>query len=315
MYAYIARRLVLLVPVMLGVSLLVFVMIRLIPGDIVDSMLGMDATTPEVRAELRQLFGLDQPMYLQYLHWFGGVLHGDFGVSLRNSQPVSDAILSHLPVTVELALLAVLVSCSFAIPLGVVSALHRNTWLDLLVRVAGLIGVSFPSFWLATMLLLISSLAFHWLPPPIFVGPQQDVRVNLSQMLMPMLSLAAGHSAVTMRMTRSAVLEVLRRDYMRTARAKGLLERTVIMVHGLKNALIPVITVLGLQMGYLLGGTVIIEQIFSIPGMGWLLLNGIYQRDYPVVQAMTLLLAVSFVLTNLIVDIFYTVVDPRIRYA
>jgi peptide/nickel transport system permease protein len=315
MYAYIARRLVLLVPVMVGVSVLVFTMIRLIPGDIVDSMLGMDATTPEVKAELRQLFGLDQPMYVQYLHWFGGVLHGDFGISLRNSQPVSAAVLSHLPVTIELALLAVLVSCLFAIPLGVISALHRNTWLDLVVRLAGLVGVSFPSFWLATMFLLISSLIFHWLPPPIFVGPQQDVGVNLAQMLMPILSLAAGHSAVTMRMTRSAVLEVLRRDYIRTARAKGLLEQTVIMVHALKNALIPIITILGLQMGYLLGGTVIIEQIFSIPGMGWLLLNGIYQRDYPVVQAMTLLLAVFFVLTNLIVDLFYTVVDPRIRYA
>src|SRR5262249_49918645 len=158
----------------------------------------------------------------------------------------------------------------------------RNTGLDLVVRVTGLVGVSFPSFWLATMFLLIASVVFHWLPPLIFVGPQQDIRVNLSQMLMPVLALAAGHCAVTMRMTRSAVLEVLRRDYMRTAQAKGLLSRTVITVHGLRNALIPVITVLGLQMGYLLGGTVIVEQIFGIPGMGWLLLNGIYQRDYPV---------------------------------
>jgi peptide/nickel transport system permease protein len=313
-YAYIARRLALLVPVLIGVSVLVFVMIRLIPGDVVDSILGAD-TKPEVRAELRQLFGLDEPMYLQYLRWLGGVLHGDFGVSLRNGQPVSDAILSHLPVTVELATLAILLSCSIAIPLGVISALHRNTWLDLIVRVGALVGVSFPSFWLATMFLLISSLAFHWLPPLIFVGPQQDIRVNLSQMLMPVLALAAGHCAVTMRMTRSAVLEVLRRDYVRTARAKGLLNRTVVMVHSLRNALVPVITVLGLQVGYLLGGTVIIEQIFGLPGMGWLLLNGIYQRDYPIVQAMTLLLAVSFVLTNLIVDVVYTFVDPRIRYA
>jgi peptide/nickel transport system permease protein len=299
---------------MLGVSVLVFVMIRLIPGDVVDSILGMDAT-PSVRAELRQMFGLDEPIYIQYLHWLGGVLHGDFGVSLRNGQPVSDAIMSHLPVTVELASLTLVLSCSIAIPLGVISALRRNTGVDLVVRVAGLAGVSFPSFWLATMFLLIASLAFHWLPPLIFVGPQQDIGANLSQMLLPVLALAAGHCAVTMRMTRSAVLEVLRRDYMRTARAKGLLSRTIIAVHGLRNALIPVITVLGLQMGYLLGGTVIIEQIFGIPGMGWLLLNGIYQRDYPVVQAMTLLLAFSFVVTNLIVDIVYSVVDPRIRYA
>jgi peptide/nickel transport system permease protein len=314
MLRYVLQRLVMLVPVMLGVSVLVFTMIRLVPGDIVDSMLGTEVTTPEVRAQMRATFGLDRPMYVQYLQWLGSILHGDFGVSLRNGEPITSLILSALPVTVELAVFAVVLSCSVAIPLGVISALTRNSWTDLVVRVVGLVGVSFPSFWLATLFLLIAALAFHWLPDPIFVSPFQNLGGNLSQMLMPTLALAAGLSAVVMRQTRSAVLEVLRRDYVRTAQAKGLRERTVIVAHVLRNSLIPVVTVVGLQVGFLLSGTVIIEQIYSIPGMGWLLLNGIYQRDYPKVQAMTLLLAVFFVLTNLIVDIIYVVVDPRIRY-
>jgi peptide/nickel transport system permease protein len=314
MFKYILERLLMLLPVMFGVSVLVFTMIRLVPGDIVDSMLGQEVVTPEVRAQMRATFGLDRPLHVQYLYWIGGVLQGDFGVSLRNGQPITFLILSALPVTLELAVVTVILSCSIAVPLGVISALKRNSWTDLLVRVTGLVGLSFPSFWLATLFLLIASLVFHWLPAPIFVSPFQDLGGNLSQILMPTVALAAGLSAVTMRQTRSAVLEVLRRDYVRTARAKGLREQTVIVGHVLRNAQIPVITVVGLQVGFLLSGTVIIEQIYSIPGMGWLLLNGIYQRDYPKVQAVTLLLAVFFVLTNLIVDLIYVVVDPRIRY-
>jgi peptide/nickel transport system permease protein len=314
MARYLARRLVLLVPVLFGVSVLVFVLIRLIPGDVVDVLLGTEAVNPQVREEIRSLFGLDQPMYLQYAHWLGGVLRGDFGVSLRTGQPVTAAIARNLPVTIELALLSVLLSSSLAIPLGILSALRRSSASDLLIRLTGLIGLSFPSFWLATMLLLVSSLYFRWLPPPVFISIRESLPQNLAQMALPTISLAAGLSAIVMRMTRSAMLEVLRRDYVRTARAKGLPERAIVARHALKNALIPVITVIGVQAGYLLGGAVVIEQIFSLPGLGWLLLNGVYQRDYPMIQATVLLLAVFFVLTNLLVDLAYAALDPRIRY-
>jgi len=303
-----------LVPVLFGVSVLVFSMIRLIPGDIVDSMLGQEAASPAVYAQMRATFGLDRPMYVQYIQWIGGVLRGDFGVSLRSGQPIVGSILSALPVTAELALVTLVLSCSIAIPLGVISGLKRNSWTDLVVRTTGLLGISLPNFWLATLFILIASVGFGWLPALIFVSPFQDLRVNLSQIIMPSVVLATGLSAITMRQTRSAVLDVVRRDYVRTAQAKGLREQTVIVRHVLKNALIPVITVVGLQVGFLLSGTVIIEQILGIPGMGWLLLNAINRRDYPVVQAVTLLLAVFFVTANLIVDILYAVVDPRIRY-
>jgi peptide/nickel transport system permease protein len=314
MVRYLARRLVLLVPVLLGVSVLVFVLIRLIPGDVVDVLLGNEAVNPEIREQIRSLFGLDAPMYVQYGRWLGGVLHGDFGVSLRTGQPITTAIGRNLPVTVELALLSVLLSSCVAIPLGILSALKRSSVIDLVTRLTGLIGLSFPSFWLATMLLLISSLYFRWLPPPIFVSLRESPAQNLAQMALPTISLAAGLSAIVMRMTRSAMLEVLRRDYVRTARAKGLPERAVVVRHALKNAMIPVITVIGVQAGYLLGGAVVIEQIFSLPGLGWLLLNGVYQRDYPMIQATVLLLALFFVLTNLLVDLAYALLDPRIRY-
>lgn len=313
MYHYITRRLVLLVPVMFGVSVLVFSLVRLIPGDVVDLLLGMDAT-PTIRAELRRTFGLDDPLYVQYLRWAGGILQGNLGVSLRTSQPIATTLLRHLPVTIELAFLSILVSSVIAIPLGIISALRRNSGTDLATRLIGLIGLSFPNFWLATMLLLVTSLYFRWLPAPIFVTITEDWATNLSQMALPTIALAAGLTAVVMRMTRSAMLEVMRKDFVRTARAKGLSERVVLSRHALKNALIPVVTVVGVQMGYLLGGTVIIEQIFSLPGMGWLLINGVYQRDYPMVQATTLFLAFSFVITNLLVDLAYALIDPRIRY-
>ena len=315
MYHYLARRLVLLVPVLFGVSILIFALVRLIPGDVVDVLLGGESGSPEVRDELRALFGLDQPIYIQYVRWLGGVLSGNFGVSLRTGQAVGTAILTHLPVTIELTVLSLVVSCALAIPLGILSALRRNSVTDLLSRLLGLIGLSFPNFWLATMLLLVASLYFGWLPPPTYANPFDDFGINLQQMLLPTITLAAGLTAIVMRMTRSAMLEVLRREYLTTARSKGLPERLLLRRHALKNAAIPVITVVGLQIGYLLGGAVVVEQIFSLPGIGWLLLNGVYQRDYPTVQATTLLLALAFMLANLVVDFLYAFLDPRIRYA
>jgi peptide/nickel transport system permease protein len=314
---YIARRLALLVPTVVGISILVFALMRFLPGDVIDTMVGPELIknfSPEQRATLLRMFGLDQPGYVQYARWLGGVARGNLGVSLRTSLPVTTLLGQSLPITAELALLAVCLSTLVAVPLGVLAAVRHNGALDLLAHLLGLIGLSFPNFWLATLLLLVTSLSLHWQPSPEWVSPFTDPLTNLQQMLLPALSLSLALMAVVMRMTRSSMLEVLGQDYIRTARAKGVRERTVVLRHALKNAAIPVLTIIGLQIGGLLGGTVIIEQIFGIPGIGWLILNAIYQRDYPVVQGGVFFVAVVFVVINLLVDLTYAWVDPRIRY-
>jgi peptide/nickel transport system permease protein len=294
---------------------LIFVLLRFLPGDIVDIIIGTEGSaTPEVRATIRRMFGLDQPIYVQYFVWIGAVLRGDLGSSLRTSEPVAGILLSRLPITIELAFLSVVISVAMAVPLGVLAAVRRGGPIEIASRLVGLIGLSLPNFWLATMLILVASLYFNWLPSLIYVSPLSNPLENLKQMAMPAFSLALALMAIVLRMTRSAMLEVLGQDYVRTARAKGLGERLVLMRHALKNALIPVVTVVGVQMGTLFGGTVVIEQIFGLPGMGWTFVNGIYQRDYPTVQGAVLLLATSFVLINLLVDLTYAYLDPRIRY-
>jgi peptide/nickel transport system permease protein len=315
MFRYFLSRLFWCIPVMLGASVLIFVLLRFLPGDIVDIILGTEgAASPEVQATIRRLFGLDQPIYMQYLVWLGAVVRGDLGSSLRTSEPVTGLLLSRLPVTIELAVLSVGLSVLMAIPLGVLSAVKRGGPVELLARLVGLIGLSLPNFWLATMLILIASLWFGWLPSLIYVNPLSNPLENLKQMILPAVSLALALMAIVLRMTRSSMLEVLSHDYVKTARAKGLGERVVLMRHALKNAMIPVITVVGIQMGTLFGSTVVIEQIFGLPGMGWTFVNGIYQRDYPVVQGAVLMLAFTFVLVNLLVDMTYAYLDPRIRY-
>jgi peptide/nickel transport system permease protein len=315
MFRYFLSRLFWCVPVMLGASVLIFVLLRFLPGDIVDIILGTEgAASPEVQATIRRLFGLDQPIYIQYLVWLGAVVRGDLGNSLRTSEPVTGLLLSRLPVTIELAVLSVGLSVLMAIPLGVLSAVKRGGPVELLSRLVGLIGLSLPNFWLATMLILIASLWFGWLPSLIYVNPFSNPVENLKQMILPAVSLALALMAIVLRMTRSSMLEVLSHDYVKTARAKGLGERVVLMRHALKNAMIPVITVVGIQMGTLFGSTVVIEQVFGLPGMGWTFVNGIYQRDYPVVQGAVLMLAFTFVLVNLLVDLTYAYLDPRIRY-
>lgn len=312
---YILKRMFMTIPVLIGISLLIFLLMRLIPGDVIDSLLGLEATlSPEVRETLRKVLGLDAPLHIQYLRWIGDLLQGDLGRSLRTGHLVAETLLYRIPVTVELTILSVLLALVFAVPLGVLSAVFPHGKIDFLVRFLGLIGLSFPNFWLATMLILISSLYFNWFPPLMFVSPMTDLRGNLSQMALPAVSLALALMAIVMRMTRSSLLEVLRQEYIQTARAKGLIEGKVIFRHALKNAFIPVITVVGVQAGYLLGGAVIVEQIFGLPGLGWMLLNAIYQRDYPVVQATVLFISLMFVLANLFVDILYSYFDPRIRY-
>jgi peptide/nickel transport system permease protein len=288
---------------------------RLIPGDVVDVMLGSDVVmNPAERAILRAMFGVDQPLHIQYLRWLGSVLQGHFGTSLRTTQPVLDMIFQRVGITVELALLSVVLSAVVAVPLGMMAAIRRNGATDLAAHTVTLLGLSMPYFWVASLLLLASSALLQWSPSLIWVSPFERPLTNLSQIALPVLSLSAGLMAIVMRMARSAMLEVLDQDYIRTARANGVRERGVMVRHALRNAAIPIITVIGLQTGYLLGGAVVIEQIFGLPGIGLMILDGIYQRDYPVVQGAVLFVAVVFVVVSLLVDLTYAFLDPRIRY-
>lgn len=315
MGGYILKRIVLALPVLFGITVVVFLLVRLIPGDVIDAMLGTEGSLrPEVREQLRKTLGLDRPLYVQYFTWLADIVRGDLGRSLRTGQPIVENLAGKLPITLELAFLSILMSLIIAIPLGVISALRRNSSSDFVVRLLGTAGLSLPNFWLATMLILIASRYFRWGAALIYVSPFEDLIENLKQMLLPSLALALGLTAVVMRMTRSSLLEVLSQDFIRTARAKGVHERWVLYRHALRNALMPIVTIVGIQTGHLLGGAVIIEQIFGLPGLGWFLLNAIYQRDYPAVQAGVLILAIIFVVTNLVVDLLYAVLDPRIKY-
>jgi peptide/nickel transport system permease protein len=316
MFKFLLRRLLILIPTLIGMSMLIFVMMRLLPGDIVDAMVGMDSTvTDEAKQELREAFGLADPWPVQYTRWMGEILRGDLGTSFRSREPITDQLLRALPITLELAFLAILISIPVAIPLGILSAVHQNSKLDLIARVLGLIGLSIPSFWLATLFLLFTSLTFRWVPSVTWINPLENPLGNLQQMALPALALAVQLMAVEMRMMRASMLEVLRQDYIRTVRAKGLGERAVLYRHALKNAFIPVVTIIGIQIGVLMGGSIIIEQIFGLPGVGWYLLQGIFNRDYPIVQVTTLFLAAIFVFINLFVDMAYAFLDPRIRYS
>ena len=312
---YLARRAVWTVLALLGVSVLIFFLVRLLPGNIVDIIAGTEGQLGRAqRAAVLREFGLDQPLPVQYLLWLGNMLQGNFGWSFRTGQPVATLIASRLPITIELALLAVLSVALVGIPLGVAASVSRSLRVRTLVQIVGVLGLSLPNFWIAILLIIGASSLFGWLPALIYVTPWADPWVNLQQMFLPVLSLSLGLSAVVVRMTRSSMLEVLGQDFIRVARAKGLATRAVLLRHALRNALVPIVTVLGLQTGFLLGGVVITEQIFGLPGLGWTLLNGVYQRDYPVVQGTVMVFAVTFVLVNLLVDLLYTYLDPRIRY-
>ncbi len=317
MLSYIARRLIVVfLPTLLGISILVFGAMHLIPGDFVDVMLGIG---PDVSAEQREVIarahGLDKPVPVQYVVWLGNALTGDFGRSLRTDQPVAEVIIDRLPATLELAALATVASLLLAIPVGILSAVRRNGVIDALARVAALIGLSIPNFLLGTLLILFVSLRWPVLPTTGFVPLSEGIGANLKSLVLPTISLGALLAASIMRMTRSALLEELRKEYLTVARAKGLSGRAVVLGHALRNALVPVVTVVGIQTGYLLGGTVIVEQLFAIPGVGRLALDAVLQRDYPVVQGTTLFIAASFVLVNLLTDLVYGFIDPRISRA
>ena len=317
MNGYLAKRLLGAIPTLIGVSFLTFLFIRLIPGDAIAARLGTStALTPEQLASLRAYFGLDQPIPLQYWNWLVSLLHGDAGYSIRTGRPVFVEIAQRLPATSELAAAAAVIAIAVGVPLGLVSALRPRSRLDLAVRVGGLIGLSLPSFWLGTLIIVLFSLYLRWLPNTGgYVDFAQDPHGNLRLLLFPAITLGVALAAATMRMTRSAMLDVLGADYVRTATAKGLAPPVVVRRHVLKNGLIVVVTLLGIQIGQLLGGTVVVEEIFSVPGVGRMLLAAIIQRDYALVQGAVLVIAVLFVAVNIAVDLLYGYLDPRIRLA
>jgi len=313
MSRYIIRRLLLMAVTLLGVSVFVFGLIRLLPGDAV-TMLLQDYAYAENLDALRAKLGLDKPVYVQYWEWLGRVLRGDLGASLRSRQPIIDELARRLPITAELGLLAMLIGLLISIPVGVLSAVKQDTITDYLARGVAVAALAIPGFWLGTLVITFPSIWFRWTPPlqytPIYVDPIK----NLSHVVIPAAILGIGLSGTLMRLTRATMLEVLRQDYVRTAWAKGLADRVIIFRHVLRNALIPVVTVLGLQVSVLVGGSVVMEQIFVIPGMGRYLLEAIQYRDYPVVQALNLVFALVILTSNLLVDIIYAYLDPRIQY-
>jgi peptide/nickel transport system permease protein len=312
MTRYLVSRLLAAIPVLLGVSMITFALVRLIPGDPVQVMLG-----PEVignrAAEIRALYGLDRPWPVQYVEWLARAAQGNLGTSLRSGLPVSESIIQKLPVTAELTILSFALGLAIGLPLAVAAAQNRGRLADGLLTAASLVGISMPGFWLATLLLLWLSLALRMLPSIGYVPFGADPLDNLRHLVMPTIGLGLPLAATIMRFTRSSLLEVYNQDYIRTANAKGLDQRQVTMRHALKNALIPVITVAGIQVGRLLGGAVIIEQIFALPGLGRYVYDAISNRDYPVLQGTVLVFTVVFILVNLLVDVLYGFVDPRIK--
>ncbi|ARU04829.1 glutathione ABC transporter permease GsiC [Comamonas serinivorans] len=315
MHAYFVRRVLSLLPTLLIASLIVFVSIRLIPGDVIDLMLSNNdiAADTKSREQIVVALGLDKPMWQQYLVWLKGLLQGDLGESLWQSVPVVDLIAERLPVTFELGLIALVVSLTMALPIGIYSAIRQDTAGDYISRSISILLLAVPSFWLGTMVVVFPSIWWGWSPPMDYVAFSDDPWQNLKQMLVPSIVLGTSLSAITMRMTRTMMLEVLRQDYIRTAQAKGLGERTIVLRHALRNALIPVITLIGLQAPLLVGGAIIIEQIFVIPGMGMLLLDAVSQRDYPIVTGVFLLVGVAVLFINLVVDLSYGLLDPKVR--
>jgi peptide/nickel transport system permease protein len=301
---------------LLGLTVLIFLMLRLIPGTVVEQMIGADAVaSPAMVAELKRFFGLDQPWYVQYGRWLGQLAHGDLGTSWRTGKPVVALILERLPVTLELTLFSVAFALVLGVAAGIVSAVRRDRAVDNVTRVGTLLGLSVPVFWQGTMLILFFSLYLRWMPPVVWVDFSADWRRNLTIMVLPALCLGTASAANVARTTRSCMLDVLGSEYVRTAAAKGLTDRVVVLKHALRNALIPVVTVAGLQIGILLGGTVVVEEVFTLPGVGRLVLWSIYQRDYPLTQSTILFIAMLFMTINLAVDLLYSYLDPRIRYS
>ena len=316
MSRYIIKRLFLMIPTLLGVAVFVFLLMRVIPGDIVELRLTSEGgfVTEEVLAMERARLGLDKPAWQQFATWIGGIVRLDFGTSMWTGRPISHEIGIRIQLSLEIAILATVVAILIAIPLGTLAALKQDTWVDYAVRVFSIAGLSMPSFWLGILIILFLLINFQWVPPMFFTPIWVDPWENLSQMVWPAAAVGYRYSAVSTRMMRSSTLEVLREDYVRTARAKGLWEQVVIVRHAMKNAMLPVITVIGLEFAFLIGGLVVTEQVFNLNGLGKLFVQSIAQRDYTMTQTLVLLVAVTFVMVNFVIDILYAWLDPRIRY-
>lgn len=311
---YLVRRLLALVPTLFFASLIVFISMRLIPGDVIDLMLAQnDISTGQDRERIEAALGLDQPVFIQYFKWAGNALQGDLGNSLWRNTPVRDQLAERLPITFELGFLSLLVALCVALPIGVYSAIRQDTAGDYIARSFSLLMLAIPGFLLGTMVMIFPSVWWRWSPALEYTPFMEDPFQNLSHMIIPAVLLGLSISAVTMRMTRTMMLEVMRQDYIRTARAKGLAEWKVVIGHALRNGLIPVVTLIGLQAPLLIGGTVIFEQIFVVPGMGILLLDAVSQRDYPVISGVFLVVGVAILFINLIVDLSYGWLDPKVR--
>ena len=320
MRSYVVRRLLLFIPALIGASMLIFVLMRLVPGDIAEILVyqtGSETSGVQQKQiqQIRQELGLNQPVVVQYLSWIGGAVRGDFGKSYTQRRPVWDILRERFPRSMELAILTLALALVWAIPLGVISAVHQNRPVDYLARIASLSGLSLPLFVTGALILYGLVRVFHWIPPLEFVPFSESPLENLKQLIWPALAQAYYISAPITRLTRSQMLEVIRQDYVRTARAKGLAERAVVYRHALRNSLLPVVTFVGWWGGRLLGGLVIMEIIFVVPGMGTALVQAVSQRDYPTVQAMVFVMALVFLVVNLLVDLVYVWLDPRIHYA
>src|SRR3954453_10841898 len=313
MRGHLSTRLLQVLPTILLVSILVFALQQLMPGDPALVLAGEERGDPQVLAQIRAELWLDRPLPIQYLHWIGGILHGDLGFSWRIRQPVAQLILTKLPVTLQLGSMAFTIALCIGVPAGVLSAVYRNSVWDYVVNLIGLAGLSTPNFWLGIMLILLISVQLGWLPPSGYVPLTEDWRQSLATTIMPAFVLGNAIAAVLMRHTRSAMLTALDQDYVRTARAKGLNEFVVVVRHALRNALIPVVTLGALELGTLFSGAVLTEQVFSIPGFGKMIVDAVFNRDYPVVQGVVLVTAFLYVMLNLVADILYVVINPRLR--
>lgn len=307
------KRLVLMLPTLLAVSILVFLVIHLVPGNPAEIMLGQ-AATPESIAALQQQLGLDLPLHVQYWNWLSSALRGDFGVDFRSNEPLSQILIRRLPVTAELALLSTVISVAVSLPLGILAAVNRRGVGNKVSSVLALLGISIPRFWMGIMLIMLFSLHFGWLPSSGYVPLTEDLWGNIRHMILPSMSLAIGSSAILTRIVRASMLEVLTENYINVAHAKGLTKQLIVLRHALPNASIPIVTIIGMQMGYLLGGAVVIEEVFALPGIGRLTIGGVFSRNYPVVQGSVLLLAFIFLVVNLITDIAYMYLNPQIRF-
>jgi peptide/nickel transport system permease protein len=311
---YVATRALIALPVLFLVTILVFTMIHLAPGDPVTNMVGEGVVDPATIAQLRVQLRLDRPLVVQYGIWFVHALHGDLGFSFRSHKAVAAAIGERLPMTIVLSVLSLMTACALAVPLGILAAVRRNSGWDILSSVAAAFGVAMPAFWLGILLIYVFAVRAHWLPPSGYADPGSSLLVQGKYMVLPAITLASGYAAVVMRLTRSAMLEVLGEDYVRTARAKGVAAVTVIGRHALRNAWLPIITIVGLEFGRLLGGAVVTETIFALPGIGRLAVDAVLSRDYPTLQAVALFMAMSLIAANLVADVVYAALDPRVRY-